>query len=124
MVQRIFPGEKKVVKSLVNKLFSLVLAAAVCCLIATNIQAAKLSPTLQAQLNGLANSASIGVVIVSFNTSNGLSVTNLNLLRSVGITSGVTFQKLGMVGAVLTAGQVRTLAANSSVKSIWSNDRL
>ena len=63
-------------------------------------------------------------MIVSFNTSNGLTATNLNLLRSVGITSAVTFQKLGMVGAVLTAGQVRTLAANSTVRSIWSNDRL
>jgi serine protease AprX len=85
--------------------------------------AARLSPALQNQLNGLANNASVGVVIISFNAPNGLTTSHLNVLRSVGITKGVTFQKLGMVGAVLTAGQIRALANNSSVRSIWSNDR-
>ncbi|MBV9210456.1 MAG: S8 family serine peptidase [Acidobacteria bacterium] len=85
--------------------------------------AARLSPVLQQQLNGLANTASVGVVIISFNAPNGLTLNHLNLLRSVGIIKGVTFQKLGMVGAVMTAGQVRALANNSAVRSIWSNDR-
>ena len=124
MLQRIFSRERKAVKIFVNRLFSLVLAAAIGGILIANVQAAKLSPMLQSQLDGMADTASVGVVIISFNTSNGLSLANTTLLRSVGITSGVTFQKLGMVGAVLTAGQVRTLAANSSVRSIWSNDRL
>ncbi|MBV9959340.1 MAG: S8 family serine peptidase [Acidobacteria bacterium] len=85
--------------------------------------AARLSPTLQNQLNGLANNASVGVVIISFNTSSGLTASHLNILRGLGILKGVTFQKLGMVGAVLTAGQVRALQNNSAVRSIWSNDR-
>jgi hypothetical protein len=38
-------------------------------------QAAKLSPTLQTTLASAANSASVGVVIVSFNTNNGLNDT-------------------------------------------------
>jgi serine protease AprX len=84
--------------------------------------AASLSPRLETQLASLANGQSVGVVIVCFNTSTGLSSGHLNILRGVGITSGVTFQKLGMVGAVLNAGQVRTLAANTAVRSIWSND--
>jgi serine protease AprX len=86
--------------------------------------AAPLSPALQAQLNGLANNVKVGVVIISFNTQNGLKENHLNLLRSLGILKGVTFPKLGMVGAVLTAGQVRTLQNNPAVRSIWSNDRL
>ena len=111
-------------KIFVNRLFRLVLAAAIGGVLLANVQAAKLSPTLQSQLSGLADADSVGVVIISFNTTNGLSLANTTLLRSVGVTSGVTFEKLGMVGAVLNAGQVRALAANSSVKSIWSNDRL
>lgn len=85
--------------------------------------AARLSPTLQNQINGLANNASVGVVIISFNTSGGLTANHLNILRGLGILKGVTYQRLGMVGAVLTAGQVRALANNSAVRSIWSNDR-
>ncbi len=107
-----------------SKIFNFAFSLVFACLFCAGISAATLSPVLQRQMNGLANDASVGVVIISFNTSDGLSAANLNALRSVGITSGVTYQRLGMVGAVLTAGQVRTLAANSSVKSIWSNDRL
>jgi serine protease AprX len=85
--------------------------------------AATLSPTLQNQLVGLTDNSSVGVVIISFNTSSGLADSHLNILRGVGITEGVTFQRLGMVGAVLTAGQVRALSNNPSVTSIWSNDQ-
>ena len=111
---------KQTFRGILNFAFSIVFAFG----LFAGINAATLSPALQGQMNGLANNASVGVVIISFNTSDGLSTANLNTLRAVGLTSGVTFQKLGMVGAVLTAGQVRTLAANPSVKSIWSNDRL
>jgi serine protease AprX len=89
-----------------------------------NASAAKLSPALQSQIAGIADDASAGVVIISFNTTNGLTSAHLNILRSVGITSGVTFARLGMVGAVLTKGQINTLAADPAVRSIWSNDRL
>ncbi len=97
--------------------------ALVCATYGQSFGAARLSPTLQNQLNGLANNASVGVVIISFNTSNGLTTNHLNILRGLGILKGVTFQRLGMVGAALTAGQVRALANNSAVRSIWSNDR-
>ncbi len=85
--------------------------------------AATLSPKLQNQLNNLANSVSVGVVIISFNTSNGLNQSHLNILHALGINNGVTFPTLGMVGAALNAGQVRALAGNPAVRSIWSNDR-
>ncbi|MGC2237639.1 MAG: S8 family serine peptidase [Pyrinomonadaceae bacterium] len=103
--------------------FSLLFVLAIVGVLFIGSRAAALSPALQSRLNGLANSAPVGVVIVSFNTSNGLQLGHLNILRGVGIIKGVTFQKLGMVGAVMNAGQIRALASNSSVKSIWSNDR-
>jgi serine protease AprX len=86
--------------------------------------AATLSPRLQAKIRGAANDASAGIAVVSFKTTSGLAASHLNILRAVGITSGVTYQNLGMVAVELNAGQVRSLAANSAVRSIWSNDQL
>jgi serine protease AprX len=86
--------------------------------------AAALSPTLKAQLGSAADDASVGVVIVSFNTKTGLGDSHFNVLRSLGVTKGFTLQHLGMVAFPATAGQVRALAANSAVRSVWSNDRL
>ncbi len=106
-----------------NRILGLAFAAIAAISITISAAAATLSPKLSSQLSSLSNGASVGVVIISFNTSSGLTTTHLNLLRSVGVFSGVTFQKLGMVGAVLTAGQVRSLAANSAVRSIWTNDQ-
>jgi serine protease AprX len=91
---------------------------------ATFAQAAKLSPTLQTTLGSATDSAPVGVVIVAFNTSTGLNDSHLSLLRSVGITKGITLNRLGMVATPATAGQVRSLAANSAVRSVWSNDQL
>ena len=100
------------------------IAAILICAVSAAASAAKLSPSLSAQLQSLPNTASVGIVIVSFNTSSGLSSSHLNLLRSVGITKGVTLQQLGMVATVATAGQVRALVSNSAVRSVWSNDNL
>ena len=83
---------------------------------------ATLSPALSAHIAGLANDADAGMVIVAFKTSNGLSDAHLNVLRSVGVTGGQTFPTLGMVAQPMTAGQVRALAANTAVRSLWSND--
>lgn len=93
-------------------------------LMTTTANAATLSKALTAKLAGLSDSASVGMVIVSFNTSSGLSEANLNVLRGVGITKGFKLSRLGMVATVATAGQVRTLKNNISVRSIWSNDQL
>lgn len=89
-----------------------------------NIQAATLSPDLQKKLTGAADSVSVGMVIVSFNTSNGLQESHLNVLRGVGVTGGQIFPILGMVAQPMTAGQVRALSGNAAVRSVWSNDKL
>lgn len=93
-------------------------------MISSAIGAATLSPTLQSQLGTLANTDSVGVVIVSFKTSEGLKDSHLSVLRGLGIRGGVTFPNLGMVGVHATAGQVKALASNAAVRSVWSNDKL
>src|ERR1043165_6611173 len=96
----------------------------ICAALVAAANAATLSPKLQSQLKALSNSASVGVVVISFNAPDGLNESHLNTLRLLGITKGVTYPRLGMVAAALNAGQVRALMNNSSILSIWSNDRL
>ncbi len=86
--------------------------------------AATLSETLQQKLQTLSGSAPAGVVIVSFKTDQGLNNNHLQILRNLGITKGLTLQNLGMVATPVTIDQVRALAANPAVRSVWSNDRL
>jgi serine protease AprX len=108
----------------IRRFFGLFLIAAVIGISSFAAQAAKLSPTLQNKLASLADNASVGMTIVSFNTSNGLQPSHLNILRSVGVLGGQTFPKLGIVAQPMTAGQIRALQNNPNVRSIWSNDRL
>jgi serine protease AprX len=93
-------------------------------LAAANVSAATLGPSLRAKLNGLVADAKVGTVIISFNTTNGIQPAHLNTLRALGINKGITLNRLGMVAAVATAGQVRALSSNPSVRSIWFNDQL
>ncbi len=109
---------------LFRKFSSFLLAVAVVGVLFAQAQAATLSTKLQNQLPSLADSASVGMTIVAFNTSNGLQASHLNVLRAVGVNGGRTFPTLGMVAMPLTAGQVRALNANPAVRSLWSNDRL
>src|SRR6185369_676311 len=106
--------------------FGTALAAAflVCLAAAATASAATVGPTLQAKLAGLADSASAGIVIVAFNTDNGLQPEHLAVLTGLGITAGTTLPTLGMVAVPATAGQARALAANPAVRSVWSNDQL
>ena len=89
-----------------------------------NASAATLGPSLKSRLSGLAADAKVGTVIIAFKSTNGLQPSNLDALRSVGIVRGLTLNRLGMVAAVATAGQVRALASNPSVRSVWFNDPL
>ncbi len=89
-----------------------------------NVSAATLGPSLKTKLAGLASDAKVGTVIISFNTTKGLQPAHLDALRALGITKGLTLNRLGMVAAVATAGQVKALASNPSVRSVWFNDQL
>jgi serine protease AprX len=92
--------------------------------LAWQTQAATLSPSLRNQLTTLADNVSVGMVIVAFNTTNGLQNSHLNILRAAGVTGGQTFPHLGMVAQPMTVAQVRILSNNPAVRSIWSNDRI
>lgn len=108
-----------------KRFFTTTIAALFICLAVTATTfAATLSPTLQSKLGGAADSVSVGTVIVAFNSTNGLNDSHLNALRAVGINRGYSLSQLGMVATVATVGQVRALAGNSAVRSVWSNDRL
>lgn len=89
-----------------------------------NVFAATLSPALELTLRELPDSADAGMVIVSFRADGGLSQRHLDILRAVGVTGGQTFPTLGMVAQPMTVGQIRALANNPEVISIWSNDPL
>ena len=109
----------KIKRAVSSLLLMIVMAAA-----GLGAQAASLSPTLSSKLAGVADNVDVGMVIVAFNTSNGLQEGHLNVLRSIGITAGHTYPTLGMAAMPMTAGQVRLLKDNPAVRSIWSNDRL
>src|SRR4051812_21568977 len=103
--------------------FFLVLSCLVA-LAARPAAAAALNQSLISRLSGLATGASAGTVIVTFNTSSGLKPSHLTTLLLAGVIRGYTLPNLGMVAIPATAGQVRILAGNPAVRSIWSNERL
>ena len=87
-------------------------------------ESATVGPSLAARIARAADSASAGVVIITFNGDGPLSDTVLAPLAAVGVTRGIVLRQLGMIAAPATAGQVRALASNPAIRSIWGNDRL
>jgi serine protease AprX len=111
-------------KQTFRRYLSIAFTLAIMIFFASQAQAVVLSQKLKDQLNTLADTAGVGMVIVAFNTNSGLNDNHLNILKSLGITGGQTFKNLGMVAQPMTVAQVRALANNPNVRSIWSNDRL
>ena len=95
-----------------------------CLFAATHARAATLGQSLRARLDSLADATSVGVVIVTFKTDRGLDGSHINLLQSLGVTRGLKLDRLGMVAFPATAGQIRALAADPAVRSVWANERL
>jgi serine protease AprX len=90
-----------------------------------NAEAATLGRSLTAHLAGAADDVSVGTVIVAFEGGKGLEPRHLDVLRSVGLFKGQTLPTLGMVALpAVTAGQVRLLAQDPAVRSVWANERL
>jgi serine protease AprX len=109
---------------MLKKITTLAAAVIICVAAHAAAAAATLSPSLQKQLTTLSDGADAGLVIVSFKTDSGLKAGHLDLLRSLGLTHGYTFERLGMVALPATVGQVRALASRPEVRSVWSNERL
>ena len=65
-----------------------------------------------------------GIYIVSFRTDSGLDPSHLDLLRSLGVTGGLTLQNLGMVAVPATAAQAEALRHVPAVRSVVANEQL
>jgi len=63
-------------------------------------------------------------VVVSYNHSGPVNATELAAMKSLGITKGITMRALPIAGAVATAAQIRSLATQPDVVSIFPNKQL
>jgi serine protease AprX len=63
-------------------------------------------------------------VIVTFQGNSGPQPLQLTALQLLGITRGVSFRSLPIVGGLATAAQVQALAQRNDVRSIYLNKRL
>lgn len=63
-------------------------------------------------------------VIVTFEGQGGPTTGNLNLLKDLGILSGITMKSLPIAGVIATKEQINKLAAMPGIKSIYLNKRL
>lgn len=63
-------------------------------------------------------------VIVTFEGQGGPTTDNLNLLKKLGISTGVSMKALPISGIIATKEQISKLAAMPGIKSIYLNKRL
>ncbi|MDQ0483145.1 S8 family serine peptidase [Guptibacillus hwajinpoensis] len=63
-------------------------------------------------------------VIVSFDGDGAPTNAQVNLLKKIGVETGLTLQNLPMAGVIATKDQINTLSKNEMVRSIYSNKKL
>ncbi|WP_142296501.1 S8 family serine peptidase [Lottiidibacillus patelloidae] len=63
-------------------------------------------------------------VIVTFHGDGAPTDTDVNLLESIGVTTGITMTSLPMAGIIATKEQVIQLAENSNVRSLYLNEKV
>ncbi|HEX8504677.1 MAG TPA: S8/S53 family peptidase [Hymenobacter sp.] len=66
----------------------------------------------------------VAQVIVTFNGSGAPTLSQTTLLQRLGILKGVTMRALPVVGVLATSSQVKALAQNPAVRSIYVNKKL
>jgi serine protease AprX len=88
---------------------------------ATQNTSAKLDTLLT---DALAKSTAPVEAIVTFRGNNAPSAQQIDLLKQVGIISGVTLKSLPMAGVLVTADQVQALSKLPEVRSIYLNKKL
>lgn len=101
----------------------LLLALLLCTsLLAVPAEAARLGPGLQQQLAALGSGETAQVIV----TFHGDTITpgHVELVRSLGISRGLSFQSLPIMGVLATRAQVEALAGRPEVRSLWPNQRL
>ncbi|MDQ0862070.1 S8 family serine peptidase [Bacillus sp. V2I10] len=83
-------------------------------------QSAVIDPLVEKALN----TASSLELIVTFKGDGAPDSTQLSLLKSLGIDTGVSMKSLPIAGVVATKNQIEKLAANTEVRSIYLNKKL
>lgn len=63
-------------------------------------------------------------VIITFKGDGAPSETQIQLLEDLGISKGVTFENLPIAGVVATVDQIKVLASNPEVYSIYDNEKV
>lgn len=76
---------------------------------------------LQAKINGNNNPVQ---AIVTFEGNSAPTLTNVALLKTVGIKQGITFKNFPIAGVVATGEQLLKLAQSNTVKSIYLNEEI
>jgi serine protease AprX len=89
---------------------------------ASSAAGAKLGPGLQAQLSAL-SPADVIEVVVSFH-GDSLDAVQIDAVEALGVTRGLRFRSLPIMGLLATRDQVNALAAMPEVRSIWPNSEL
>ncbi len=107
------------------KKFTLSTIAALTLTIAPGQAAAEaiIGEQLQAKLPTLAVSDKI-MTVVTFNQMEPVSESQLQTLLDLGISEGVQFSSLPVVGVLATRAQIAELAQQNDVRSIWLNRKL
>ncbi len=63
-------------------------------------------------------------IVVSYNQSGPISAAELNTLKTLGITKGITMRTLPVAGVLATPSEIRALASQPNVVSIYPNRTL
>ncbi|MBY6036962.1 S8 family serine peptidase [Fictibacillus nanhaiensis] len=63
-------------------------------------------------------------VIVTFNGESAPTKENINVLKSLGIDTGVTMQSLPIAGVLATSDQIASLSKNKDVRSLYLNRKV
>nr|WP_263326501.1 S8 family serine peptidase [Neobacillus sp. Marseille-Q6967] len=88
---------------------------------ASNLTSAHIDPDLKGILQKTVESIE---VIVTFHGNGTPTESQLDLLKDLGISQGLTFKNLPIAGIVATPEQIRLLAANPEVFSIYDNEKV
>ena len=103
-----------------NKLLIASLMGAGLGLMSSGLSAKSFGPELQ----GLVSKAAVHdifEVIVTFEGEGAVTPELLNILESAGVTGGVSFKQLPIVGITATKAQINSIYASNKVRSVWYN---
>jgi serine protease AprX len=105
---------------MLRRINQLALAALVLSFSILSLNAAVIDPLLQAKLGSV--SGDLLPAVVTYNAQPGPS--DLTALRLLGVRYGVALNQLPMVGIWATADQIRKIAAQPAVRSVYFNKQL